>query len=151
MFNLCKIGIHWPHWDYVAKAKYESAKLAEMAIPIKRARRVCVNCGCAQEQEVHCLGLTPPSYTRHWFNVDDSKGYFKAKQARENAEKTNEDLQEVLLKIRQASAKGKVSLWLHDYKESIGGYDLKVRKLLEGLGYGLNKTGSVNGALVIYW
>jgi hypothetical protein len=151
MFNLCKLGIHWPHWDYVTKAKYDSAKLAEMAIPIKRARRVCSNCGRAQEQEVHCLGLNPPKYTKHWFNIDDSKGYFKAKQARENAEKSNENLQEVLFKVRQASAKGEVSLWLHGYRESIGGYDLEVRKLLEGLGYGLNCSRSAGENLVIYW
>jgi len=149
MFNLCKLGIH--SWDYVQKNVYRTAKEAELGIQKIRARRVCKKCGWAQEQEVHCLGLNPPKYTKHWFNIDDSKGYFKAKQARENAEKTNKDLQEVLFKIRQASIKGKVSLWLHGYRESIGGYDLEVRKLLEGLGYGLNCSRSDGGNLVIYW
>lgn len=78
------------------------------------------------------------------------RGHMKAREARCLAEKSSEELKVLLKQIRKTAAKGETSLWLKGYCKEIGD-DLQVRKLLEGLNYGLNKSGTVDGALVIYW
>ncbi len=64
---ICSLGIH--DWEIVCYAEYENVRAEVMAHANHRKRRVCKECGKTQEEDVHCLGLNPPKYTRHWENV----------------------------------------------------------------------------------
>lgn len=146
MVNLCRMGLH--NWKRTKKSTYADATCEKHGIQEQVATRVCRKCDKVQELDIHCLGLNPPKYVRRWFYVDNSSEFIKAKKARKLAEKNNKNFIIVMNQIRTVAKEGKVSLWLKGYRESIGGYDLDVRKLLEGLGYGLNKS---DEDLVIYW
>jgi len=81
---------------------------------------------------------------------DSDKDLVGPRGARLLAEKSNKELKIVLRQIKETAGKGETSLWLKGYCKSTGD-DLEVRKLLKGLNFGLNKPGSVDGTLVIYW
>jgi len=78
---ICGLGLH--DWETVCYAEYKDARAEKLAIPNRRRRRVCKECGKTQEQEVHCLGLQEGGkYTKKWVDVprvkhdDDGKVEF---------------------------------------------------------------------------
>jgi len=62
----CKIGIH--KWVYTRNNKFYE-EVPDIMIQEEKAQRVCELCGEIQEQEIHCLGMNPPSYTSTWLEV----------------------------------------------------------------------------------
>ncbi len=78
------------------------------------------------------------------------KGLFKANDARLVAVASNERLQEVLKMIKAEAKKGEVSLHLRmDVHEDYIS-DITLRRLLEGLNYGLSSFHLADG-MSIYW
>ena len=56
------------HWEYTPAEYYD--KLDEkLAVPKRKATRVCSRCGKKQEEDRYCLGLNPPKYGSIWDDV----------------------------------------------------------------------------------
>lgn len=147
------IGKH--NWERVQDNKFHSLIDAKLGIQEQRARRTCIRCGKSQEMDVHCLGLNPPRYIKIWFDVKERGEYLKSNKARKIAEDNNKEFRRIMAHIKEFSNKGEICCILRDYDR---GYDnsVTIRKLLSGMGYGMNKFGtgiSFNGAkdLIIYW
>jgi hypothetical protein len=77
-----------------------------------------------------------------------------ADEARKISEVNNKEFKRIMARIKELSKKGEVICILPDYDRK---YDnsITTRKLLEGMGYGMNQigTGAFNGSkdLIIYW
>jgi hypothetical protein len=59
--------LHFHRWEYTP-AVYADLQSQVIGLPLKPAGRSCSVCGKVQVEEVHCLGLNPPQYTKIWFN-----------------------------------------------------------------------------------
>lgn len=60
----CKIGLH--DWE-VTPAVYASPFDEQIGMTDNPATRKCNNCTKKQTEDVHCLGLNPPKYTKTWY------------------------------------------------------------------------------------
>lgn len=62
-YRKCLVGMHI--WEYVS---YDKLRLMFGKDDIPKDSRTCSHCRKYQELEVHCLGMNPPRYTKHWIN-----------------------------------------------------------------------------------
>lgn len=60
-------NLHFHKW-VTTEAVYRDRVSMELGIPMQPATRQCSICGKKQIQDIHCLGLNPPSYVTRWNN-----------------------------------------------------------------------------------
>ncbi len=60
------VDFHFHQWEDYTDSEYASGTDEYLGVIKTPATRTCKICGKKQVQDVHCLGLNPPSYTTSW-------------------------------------------------------------------------------------